>query len=93
MCHPTDSCKDWICNYLGVERTISKVEFDGASEFAAAALTDYMLNGTSYGEFKTAQNLNYLKVHAAGHEVAYYRKSPNNLSLLCLPMKRSLANM
>lgn len=66
--------KDWICNYLGVERTIAKVEYSGAAEFAAASLSEYTLNGTSYGEFKTAGSLNYLKVHAAGHEVAYYRE-------------------
>lgn len=66
--------KDWICNYLGVERAIEQVQFSGATEFAAASLSDYTLNGTSYGEFKTAENLNYLKVHAAGHEVAYYRE-------------------
>lgn len=36
------------------------------------------MNGISYGEFKTVENLNYLKVHAAGHEVAYYRKDPHH---------------
>lgn len=69
---------DWICNYLGVERSVNKVVYAGAAEFQTAALEEYMLNGTSYGLFKTVDNLNYLKVHAAGHEVAYYRKSGSN---------------
>lgn len=66
--------KDWICNYLGVERSVNQVVYDQSIEFQTASLADYTLNGTSYGEFKTAGNLNYLKVHAAGHEVAYYRE-------------------
>lgn len=66
--------QDWICNYLGVERSINQVEYSGAEEFRTASLAEYTLNGSSYGEFKTVDNLNYLKVHAAGHEVAYYRK-------------------
>lgn len=42
---------------------------------------EYTLNGTSYGQFKTVGNLNYLKVYAAGHEVPYYRKC-------CCPPRR-----
>lgn len=37
-----------------------------------------MLNGTSYGQFKTAGNLNWWRVYAAGHEVPYYRKCPRS---------------
>ncbi|ROV87381.1 hypothetical protein VMCG_10747 [Cytospora schulzeri] len=64
---------DWICNYLGVERSVNKVNYTGTTEFQTAALEEYVLNGTSYGQYKTVGNLNYLKVHAAGHEVAYYQ--------------------
>lgn len=65
---------DWICNYLGVERAVNQVVYNQSADFKVASLADYTLDGTSYGQFKTAGNLNYLKVHAAGHEVAYYRK-------------------
>lgn len=71
---PLTDFTDWICNHLGVERTIAQVEYGGATEFNGASLAKYTLNGTSYGEFKTVDNLSYLKVFAAGHEVAYYRK-------------------
>lgn len=71
---PLTTFPDWICNHLGVERTIAQVDYSGATEFNAASLAEYTLNGTSYGQFKTVDNLSYLKVYAAGHEVAYYRK-------------------
>lgn len=65
---------DWICNYLGVERAVNQVVYNQSGNFKVASLTDYTLDGISYGQFKTVGNLNYLKVHAAGHEVAYYRE-------------------
>lgn len=48
--------------------------YNQSAEFKAASLGEYTLNGTSYGQFKTVGNLNYLKVYAAGHEVPYYRE-------------------
>ncbi|KAL1849935.1 hypothetical protein Daus18300_013069 [Diaporthe australafricana] len=64
---------DWICNYLGNERAVNKVEYSGAAEFQVAPLQEYVLNGTSYGQFKAINNLNYWRVYAAGHEVPYYQ--------------------
>ncbi|KAJ4403432.1 hypothetical protein N0V82_010651 [Gnomoniopsis sp. IMI 355080] len=81
---------DWICNYLGVERAIEKAQFSDAADFAAASLSEYTLNGTSYGEFKTAGNLNYLKVHAAGHEVAYYQPEISLQAFIQIMQKKSL---
>lgn len=72
----TQYCIDWICNYLGNERAVNKVDYSDSAEFQAAPLQEYVLNGTSYGQFKGAGNLNYWRVYAAGHEVAYYRKFP-----------------
>lgn len=66
--------KDWICNYLGVERAVNQVAYNGSAKFKMTSLTEYTLNGTSYGQFKSVGSLNYLKVYAAGHEVAYYRE-------------------
>lgn len=74
--------KDWICNYLGVERAVNEVVYNQSADFKAASLGDYTLNGTSYGQFKTVGNLNYLKVHAAGHEVAYYRECCPSIKFL-----------
>ncbi|KAK7701937.1 hypothetical protein SLS64_010071 [Diaporthe eres] len=64
---------DWICNYLGNERSANKIEYSDSAEFQATALQEYVLNGTSYGQYKTVGNLNYLRVYAAGHEVPYYQ--------------------
>lgn len=53
---------------------MNKIEYSDSEEFQATALQEYVLNGTSYGQYKTVSNLNYWRVYAAGHEVPYYRK-------------------
>lgn len=36
------------------------------------ALSSYTVNGTAGGMFKTVNNLSWLTVYGAGHEVPYY---------------------
>jgi carboxypeptidase D len=70
---------DWICNWLGYKETADKVSYSGHNEFAAKRLTEYTVNGTQKGTYKTVHNLSYLRVFEAGHEVPFYRKSALHL--------------
>jgi len=58
----------------GVYTVAGMINYPQSSAFNAAALQPYTVNGVSKGEYKTAGNLNFLKVYGAGHEVPYYRK-------------------
>ena len=64
---------DWICNWVGNEYVANNVTFGGQSAFRAAALEPYNVNGVAGGMFKTQDNLSFLRVYAAGHEVPYYQ--------------------
>ncbi|KAJ3490468.1 hypothetical protein NLG97_g5770 [Lecanicillium saksenae] len=61
---------DWICNWMGNYDAVQSI---APSEFVNAKIQDYTVNGKKYGEFKTAGNLNWLRVYAAGHEVPAYQ--------------------
>lgn len=66
---------DWICNWLGYKETADKVSYSGHHEFAAGKLVEYSVNGAQKGTYKTVDNLSYLRVFEAGHEVPFYRTS------------------
>jgi carboxypeptidase D len=65
---------DYICNWFGNIGVANAVTYAGTAEFAAKALAPYTVNGTEMGQFKTVDNLSFLRVYEAGHEVPYYRK-------------------
>lgn len=67
---------DWICNWLGNWESVHAIQYGQSAAFAATPLRPYKANGTAYGEYKVAGNLNWLKVYEAGHEIPYYRKFP-----------------
>ena len=64
---------DWICNYQGGFAVANALSWSGSSTFAGEALTSYTVNGNKTGLFKTYQNLSWLQVFQAGHEVPYYQ--------------------
>ncbi|RKU44280.1 hypothetical protein DL546_001629 [Coniochaeta pulveracea] len=64
---------DWICNWMGNYAVTNNINWSGKATFASKALSSYTVNGTAYGEFKTLNNLNWLRVYNAGHEVPYYQ--------------------
>ncbi|KAJ5094611.1 Carboxypeptidase S1 [Penicillium angulare] len=64
---------DWICNWLGYKETANKVSYSGHDECAAKVLVEYTVNGTQKGTYKTVNNLSYLRVFEAGHEVPFYQ--------------------
>ncbi|PSR99103.1 carboxypeptidase-like protein S1 [Coniella lustricola] len=64
---------DWICNWYGSQLVVNNLNYSDAAEFQAKALEEYTVDGVSGGQFKTAGNLNFLRVYEAGHEVPYYQ--------------------
>lgn len=69
---------DWICNWYGSQLVVNSINYTDSATFQSAKLAEYTVNGKSHGQFKTAGNLNFLRVYEAGHEVPYYRKSAFN---------------
>lgn len=53
---------------------VNSINYTESATFKSAELAEYTVDGESYGQFKTAGNLNFLRVYNAGHEVPYYRK-------------------
>jgi carboxypeptidase C (cathepsin A) len=67
-------CLDFICNWVGNYGVTQAITFDGQTEYRAKALAAYTVDGVEMGQFKTVDNLSFLRVYKAGHEVPYYRK-------------------
>lgn len=53
---------DWICNWYGSQLVVNNLNYTDAAEFQAKALEEYTVDGVSGGQFKTAGNLNFLRV-------------------------------
>ena len=51
-----------------------EIKYPGQSKFKAAAFKPYSINGQKKGEYKTVDNLSFLRVYKAGHTVMAYRK-------------------
>lgn len=64
---------DWICNWFGVYDVANAIKYPGQTAFASKALTPYKVNGKEGGSFKTQDNLSFMRVYGAGHEVMYYQ--------------------
>ncbi|KAK7720510.1 hypothetical protein SLS63_009728 [Diaporthe eres] len=64
---------DWICNWYGSQLVVNSINYTNSAAFQSAKLAEYTVSGTSHGQFKTAGNLNFLRVYEAGHEVPYYQ--------------------
>jgi carboxypeptidase D len=65
---------DFICNWFGALDSVNAVNFTQADQFRSAAITNYTVNGTAMGTFKTEGKLSWLRVFGAGHEVPFYRE-------------------
>ncbi|KAI0170145.1 putative carboxypeptidase S1 [Pestalotiopsis sp. NC0098] len=64
---------DYICNWKGTFGVANALDYASHDEFAAKDLEAYTVNGTELGQFKTVDNLSFLRVYEAGHEVPYYQ--------------------
>ncbi|KAK4180452.1 putative carboxypeptidase S1 [Triangularia setosa] len=62
---------DWLCNWVGNLAIANAIDFSGQRDFAERTLSAYRVNGTIRGEFKTVENLSWLRVYNAGHLVSF----------------------
>ena len=63
---------DFICCVTGVQGVAEAITWSGSTTFKNKALASYTVNGTASGLFKTVDNLSFIQVYGAGHEVPYY---------------------
>jgi len=61
--------KDWVCNWRGGEAWTNVLEWSGKDEFNNQAYKKWSVDGVPAGEFKTVDNLTFLKIYEAGHMV------------------------
>ena len=54
--------QDVICNYVGQERLIEKLEWRGAKGMQDAETKRWVVNGTDAGTWQEARGLSYVKV-------------------------------
>jgi len=54
--------QDVICNYVGQERLIEKLEWRGATGMQGAETKRWAVNGTDAGTWQEARGLSYVKV-------------------------------
>ncbi|EGX90167.1 carboxypeptidase S1, putative [Cordyceps militaris CM01] len=78
---------DWICNWMGNYDAVQSI---APQEFVSAAIQPYTVGGKKYGEYKTAGNLNWLRVYDAGHEVPAYQPEAALAAFTSIMSKQSL---
>ncbi|KAI5457689.1 Alpha/Beta hydrolase protein [Mariannaea sp. PMI_226] len=64
---------DWICNVEGMLDTANHLKWDGQDKFVAEQFKNYTVGGKVKGVYKTVQNVSFMKVYEAGHELPYYQ--------------------
>lgn len=63
---------DFICNYMGVNRWTSELDWSGHESFSSTPLTDWRLsNGTVAGNKRNYGKFTYLRIFDAGHMVPH----------------------
>jgi carboxypeptidase C (cathepsin A) len=65
---------DWICSWEANRREADAVVWHGQQEFRDTSLAPYKVGGQERGSFKTIENLSYMRVYEAGHDLAFNRK-------------------
>ncbi|KAJ7251079.1 serine carboxypeptidase [Mycena rebaudengoi] len=68
-----DGDADYICNFMGVEAMIGKLNTNFSAKFNQQEFAPYLVNGQVAGQFKTAGTFSYVRVYGSGHEVPAYK--------------------
>jgi len=79
---------DFICNWLGNLAWTNALDWPGKSDFGKATTKNLTLStktadmfninkGESYGDFKSANNFTFIRIHAAGHMVPMDQPAPS----------------
>ncbi|KAL4505172.1 hypothetical protein ABPG72_016239 [Tetrahymena utriculariae] len=61
--------QDFQCNYLGSLAWVNEMEWTKQEEFKNAKFEEYIINGKSAGQIKSAGILQFFRVYQAGHQV------------------------
>lgn len=65
---------DYVCNWIGNERVANAVEWSQQKTFSNQKLQPYTVDGKEKGSYKSVDNLHFVRVFDAGHNVWWYRK-------------------
>lgn len=65
---------DYVSNWFGTSEVAHKIDWPGRDAFAAKDLEPYTVGGQEKASFKTQDNLTYMLVFGAGHQMTWYRK-------------------
>lgn len=65
---------DYVCNWLGTAWVADAVDWAGRDAFAQKTLEPYTVEGVEKARFKTVDNLTFMRVYEAGHQMTWYRK-------------------
>lgn len=68
---------DYVCNWVGTMRVAEAVDWPGRTAFLGREMKAYTVNGEEKANFKTEENLTYMTVRDAGHQMTWYRKYTN----------------
>ncbi|KAJ7017684.1 serine carboxypeptidase [Mycena alexandri] len=68
-----DGDADYICNFMGVEAMIGKLNTNFSAKFNQQEFAPYLVNGQLAGQFKTVGTFSYVRVYGSGHEVPAYK--------------------
>ncbi|KAG8824426.1 Cell death protease [Serendipita sp. 399] len=63
--------QDVICNYVGQEKLIENLTWQGSRGLGNAPILPWTVNRTAAGTWQTARNLTYVKVFQASHMVGF----------------------
>ncbi|KAG9317776.1 alpha beta-hydrolase [Chiua virens] len=63
--------QDFICNYIGIEKTIDAMAWNGEKGLGAVSTEPWTVDGIPAGTWVSTRNLTYVKVFNASHMVPY----------------------
>ncbi|KAF4972372.1 hypothetical protein FSARC_1057 [Fusarium sarcochroum] len=64
---------DYVCNWIGTKRVADAVDWSQKASFSQKKLQPYEVQGVEKGSFKSVDNLHYVRVFEAGHNVWWYQ--------------------
>ncbi|KAM0206330.1 hypothetical protein ACHAQI_008431 [Fusarium lateritium] len=64
---------DSVCNWVGTKRVAEAVEWSQQKTFSNQKLQPYTVDGKEKGSFKSVDNLHFVRVFDAGHNVWWYQ--------------------
>ncbi|KAI8957971.1 putative carboxypeptidase S1 [Daldinia sp. FL1419] len=64
---------DYVSNWLGTLKVANTIEWSGKERFSIQDMTPYTFRGTQKGTFKALDNLTFMRIFEAGHNVPFYQ--------------------